>query len=118
MENKVKVSVVMIVKNEELNIRESLNTVKSWADEIVIIDDETTDNTCQIAQEYTDKIFTRKMELEGKQRNWGVSKTRNNWVMFLDADERMTLKLQNEIDEVLSKNDGKAVAYGFHVKII
>lgn len=111
MGDKVNVSVVMIVKNEESNIREVLEGVKDWADEIVIVDDESTDNTCQVAQEYTDKIFKRKMDLEGKQRNWAVSKAKNDWVMFIDADERMTPELQNEIGEVLSKNDGKTIAY-------
>lgn len=101
----------MIVKNEEFNIKEALGSVKGWADEIVIVDDESNDRTVSIIKEYTHKIFARKMDLEGKQRNYAVSRTINDWVMWLDADERMTTELQKEINDVLSKNTGETVAY-------
>ncbi|MCQ9205439.1 MAG: glycosyltransferase family 2 protein [Omnitrophica bacterium] len=110
------VSIVMIVKNEAQRIKECLDSVSGWADEVIIVDDESTDNTCQVAREYTDKIFTRKMKLEGKQRNYGASKAKNEWVMTIDSDERMTPELKKEIDEVLSKENKEVVAYWIPTK--
>jgi len=98
MENKTKapVSIVVITKNEEENIDECLASA-SWADEIIVVDDDSTDNTCQIAQKYTDKILVRKMENEGIHRNWAYAQALNKWVLSLDADERITDELREEV---------------------
>jgi glycosyltransferase involved in cell wall biosynthesis len=106
-----KLSVLMITKNERHNIKECLDTVQGWADEIIVVDDESSDNTLQAARQYTDNVHTRKMDLEGRQRNWAVSKARNDWVMFIDADERVTKELQGEINEILSKAESNIVAF-------
>ena len=107
----IPLSVIVIAKNEEQRIKECLETVYHWADEIVIVDDESSDRTRIIASAYTDKIFSRKMELEGKQRNFGVSKAKNDWVMLLDCDERPTEELKKEIEEVLNQDNGKYIAF-------
>ena len=99
----VKVSVVVLTKNEENNIRECLASVKGWADEIIIIDDESTDNTIKLAGELADKVIERKMEIEGVHRNFAYSLARNQWVLSLDADEQMSPELKTEIDDVLRK---------------
>ena len=104
-------SVVIIAKNEEVRIKECIESVKGWADEIIIVDDNSTDNTIKIAKAYTDKIFTRKMDLEGKQRNFGVSKAKNDWVMMLDCDERPTDELKKEIEAVLTDKNNDCVAF-------
>lgn len=111
MANKVPISVIVITKNEQDNIDDCLKSVYAWADEIIIVDDESTDRTLEIAGRYTDKVFTRKMDLEGRQRNWGASKAKNAWVMMIDSDERMTPELQKEIESVITSNSEKAVAY-------
>lgn len=103
MENKVSVSVVVLTKNEEQRIASCLASV-IWADEIIVVDDESTDKTVEIARGYTDKIFIRKMDIEGRQRNWAYAQARNTWVFSLDADEIITPELQKEIEEVLSGN--------------
>jgi glycosyltransferase involved in cell wall biosynthesis len=51
------------------------------------------------------------MEIEGKQRNFGASKAKNDWVMMIDGDERMTDELKAEIEDTLANNDGKVVGY-------
>ena len=63
MNTETGLSVVIITKNEQANIKDCLESVK-WADEIVIVDDNSSDNTIEIAQRYTDRIFKRKMDIE------------------------------------------------------
>ena len=104
---KVPISVVIITKNEEINLPSCLESLKGWADEIVIVDDESNDGTLSIAAQYTDRIFTRKMDIEGKHRNWAYAQAKNEWVLSFDADERTTEELKNEIDEILSSDHGK-----------
>jgi glycosyltransferase involved in cell wall biosynthesis len=104
MDKKVPVSVVVITKNEQDRIRECLESIYGWVDEIIIVDDESSDDTVKIVKEFTDKIFTRKMDIEGRHRNWAYAKAKNEWVLSLDADERVSKELKDEIREVLSKN--------------
>jgi len=101
--SKIPVSVVVITKNEEHNLIPCLESVHGWADEIIVVDDESTDKTVEIAGKYTDKIFHRKMDNEGTHRNWAYAKAKNEWVFSLDADERATEELKKEIDEILPK---------------
>jgi glycosyltransferase involved in cell wall biosynthesis len=101
MDNKVALSVVVITKNEEANIKDCLESVK-WADEIIVVDDNSTDNTVEIAQNYTDRIFEKKMEIEGRHRNWAYAQARNSWVLSLDADERVTPELKLEITAAIA----------------
>jgi len=104
---KVFLSVVVIAKNEELRIEGCLSLV-SWADEIILVDDESSDKTVEIAQRYNAKIFRRKMDSEGKHRNWAYAQARNSWVLSLDADERVTPELKEEISKVLLGNPQEA----------
>ncbi len=108
---RTKVSLLMVVKNSAHQLIEALDGVKGWADEIVIVDDESTDATRELAGRYTDKIFVRKWDLEGRQRNFAVSQASHDWVMWLDSDERITEELKKEIDAVLADPDDKIRAY-------
>lgn len=94
---KVPISVVVCTKNEEANMDMCLAPLKGWADEIVIVDDESTDRTVEIAKKYTDRIFHRKMDVEGVHRNWAYAQAQNEWVISLDADEYPTEELKEEI---------------------
>ncbi|MDD4953894.1 MAG: glycosyltransferase family 2 protein [Candidatus Omnitrophica bacterium] len=98
----IKLSVVVLTRNEERNIRECLKSVAGWADEILVIDDESTDNTLNIVKEYTDRIIKRKMDVEGRHRNFAYAQARNLWVLSLDADERATEELKVEIEKAIS----------------
>ena len=97
----IELSVVILTKNEERNIKDCLESVVGWADEILIIDDTSTDNTVAIARKYTDRIIIRKMDIEGRHRNFAYSQAKNLWVLSLDADERMSKELKNEIKDAL-----------------
>ncbi len=98
---KLPLSVVVITKNEEKNIGECLDSVVGWVDEIIVVDDESTDRTVEIAQKYTDKIFHRKMDNEGKHRNWAYAQAKNEWVLSLDADEIVSMELKEEVAKTL-----------------
>ncbi|MBN2120467.1 MAG: glycosyltransferase family 2 protein [Candidatus Omnitrophica bacterium] len=97
----VKLSVVIITKNEEDRIRDCIKSVRGWADEIIVVDDESADNTRNLAESLGAKVFVRKIDIEGVHRNWAYSKASNSWVFSVDADERPTEELKKEIKEVL-----------------
>ncbi len=98
-------SVVILTKNEELNIVDCINSVKGWADEVIVVDDFSTDRTVQIAQELADRVLIKKMEVEGTHRNWAYAQAKNKWVLSLDADEKVTPELKKEISAVLEETD-------------
>ncbi|MEI8345577.1 MAG: glycosyltransferase family 2 protein, partial [Candidatus Omnitrophota bacterium] len=103
MPNKVKLSIVIITKNEAARIEECLKSVADWADEIVLVDDQSTDQTVAIAKKFTDRVYERRMDIEGKHRNYAYSLASNEWVLSLDADERVTPELRQEISVLLEK---------------
>ncbi len=96
MSEKIPLSVVIIAKNEEANIEEGLKSIYGWADEIIVVDDFSTDKTKEISQKYG-RVFIRKMENEGIHRNWAYALAKNSWVLSLDADEKVTPELREEI---------------------
>jgi glycosyltransferase involved in cell wall biosynthesis len=101
---KIPISVVVIAKNEEKNIDNCLESVYSWADEIIVVDDESEDKTVERARKFTDKVYVKKMVVEGAHRNYAYSLAKNEWVLSLDADEIVTEELKQEITSALSIN--------------
>jgi len=102
-DEKVPLSVVIITKNEAGRIRECLESVR-WAAETIVLDDYSTDDTLKIAKEFTGKVFERHMDIEGKHRNHAYSLASCDWVLSLDADERVTPELREEIVNLLKNN--------------
>ncbi len=100
MPETVPLSVVVITKNEAARLADCLESVR-WAGEIVVVDDESTDATREIARGYTDRVLTRKMEVEGRHRNFAYAQARHDWVLSIDADERVTPELRDEILQLL-----------------
>jgi len=94
----VKISVIILTKNEELNIKDCLETVK-WADEILIIDSGSTDNTLSIASGYNTRIIADAPDSFAEKRILSIERSSNDWIFFLDADERATPELQKELIE-------------------
>jgi glycosyltransferase involved in cell wall biosynthesis len=105
MGNKLGLTVVVITKNEAANIKECLESVSGWADEIIVVDDESIDKTREIAQKIADKVLLRKMDNEGRHRNWAYSQAGNEWVLSLDADETVTAQLKEEVSANLKDTD-------------
>jgi glycosyltransferase involved in cell wall biosynthesis len=102
-----KVSVVLIVRNEAGRIERTLKSVQ-WADEIVIIDSFSTDDTINICKKYTDKIYQYKWEGFSKQRRKSIEHASNQWVLSIDADEVVSEELKHEIRDTISQKDSKA----------
>lgn len=96
-------SVIIITFNEEDNIRECLESVK-WADEIIVVDSYSTDSTVNIAREYTEKVFVEKWIGYSENKNLALKKTMHDWVLWIDADERVTDELALEIKKVILEN--------------
>ncbi|HLD18382.1 MAG TPA: glycosyltransferase family 2 protein, partial [Candidatus Nanoarchaeia archaeon] len=99
-----KISVTIITLNEEANIRACLESVK-WADEILVSDSGSSDRTVEICKEYGAKVFNDVWLGFGKQKNLIAGRARNNWILNIDADERVTPELKKEIEEVLNNGD-------------
>ena len=100
--DRLKVSVYVITFNEKDKITDCLESVK-WADEIVVLDSFSTDGTVEICGKYTGKIIQKKFEGFGKLRNAAVEACSNDWVLSIDADERVTEELKNEVLALLEK---------------
>ncbi len=84
--------------NEEEKIRDCLASV-SFADEVIVVDNSSTDKTAQIAKEYKAKIFTRPNNpMLNVNKNFGFAKATGEWILSLDADERITPELKKEIE--------------------
>jgi glycosyltransferase involved in cell wall biosynthesis len=96
-----KLSVIIITYNEESNIKDCIESVK-WADEIIIVDSNSTDKTIELAKKYTDKIYTLSNSLYAESKNFALDKTANDWILSIDADERVTGELKEEIINLLS----------------
>lgn len=94
---RVAISVVILAKNEAMNIRDCLKSVVGWADEIIVIDDFSTDETVEVAESLGAKVLVKRMDNEGKHRNWAYAQAENTWVLSIDADERVTGELREEI---------------------
>ncbi len=95
-------SVVVITKNEEQRLAACLESVKAAA-EIIVVDDESTDRTLEVARRFTDKVTVRRLDGFGRQKQFAVDQARGPWILSLDADERVPPELAAEIGEVLSR---------------
>jgi len=90
------ISVTVITLNEERNIEECLSSC-SWADEIVVVDSCSKDRTVEIARQFTDKVFVEEWKGQGAHKNLAVQEATKAWVFSIDADERVTPELADEI---------------------
>ncbi len=96
-----KVTVTVITKNEAADIAAALASA-AWADEIVFVDAESTDDTVAIARRFTDRVLVRPWPGYGAQKNYAASLASHDWILSLDADERVTPALADEIRATLA----------------
>lgn len=96
----MRISAVIIAKNEEKIIGQCLDSLR-WADEIILVDSGSADETVKIARKYGAKVFKREWDGYSGQKNFGISKARGEWVLSLDADEIVTGELREEIRKIV-----------------
>lgn len=102
-------SVVIIAKNEQDRIKTCLESVK-WADEVLIIDNGSTDNTLKVVKNYTEKVFELKSDDFSRIRNFGMERAKGDWVLYIDADERVLNSLRRELQEIAANTTFSAYA--------
>jgi glycosyltransferase involved in cell wall biosynthesis len=104
-----RLSVTIIAWNEEERLRACLESV-DWADEIVVVDAESTDKTVSLAREFTEKVWIRPWPGFAAQKNFALDQVTGDWMLSLDADERVTPALAERIRDILNA-DGPADGY-------
>lgn len=96
------ITAIVLTKNEEKNIVGCIDSIK-WCDEIIVVDDNSTDNTLELLKKTKAKIFTRDLDDNfSMQRNFALEKSMGDWVLFVDADERISDSLRYEIESTIS----------------
>lgn len=109
----MKISAVIITKNEEKNIAEAIRSVL-WADEILVVDSESTDKTCSLAEEMGARVAIQKWPGFSAQKQFAVDSAENDWIFSLDADERVSEELKKEI-LALKSSPGSGPADGYRI---
>ena len=97
-------SVIIITKNEEQHIQRCLESV-SWADEIIVLDSGSQDNTLTLARAYTDKIFSTDWPGFGLQKQRALDKACHEWILSIDADEYVTLELRQQLQQAMQESE-------------
>lgn len=105
-----RLSVIIITKNEAGQLGEALDSV-AWADEIIVVDSESTDETVAIARRATDRVIVRAWPGYAAQKNYAASVASHDWILSLDADERVTPELAREIQELMAREMPDARGY-------
>jgi glycosyltransferase involved in cell wall biosynthesis len=95
-------SVIITTYNEEINVAECIESV-AWADEILLVDSFSTDQTVEIARRYPIQILQREYFGSAAQKNWAIDRVAHDWVLIIDADERVPEPLAREILGLLAK---------------
>jgi glycosyltransferase involved in cell wall biosynthesis len=103
----VPVTATIITFNEAANIEAALASL-SWADEIIVVDSESTDSTAEIARKFTDKVIVRPWPGYIAQKNFAAEQASHDWIFSLDADERVTPELAAEITTTLARGPSAA----------
>ncbi|MGB7202520.1 MAG: glycosyltransferase family 2 protein [Pyrinomonadaceae bacterium] len=109
----MKISATVIVHNEEDNIAEVCESV-AWADEIIIVDSDSTDRTVEIAKQYTDKILNREFKGFKDKHEFADAQTTGDWIFWIDADERVSDELRASIANLREYDDSK-LADGYKI---
>jgi len=115
---KLPLSCFIIAKNEADRIAATINSVKSWVDEVVVVDSESSDTTVSVAEAEGSRVIVQPWLGFGGQKRFAEDQCRNPWVLNLDADEVVTPALKDEIIALFAKDVPPEVAYGMPLELI
>ena len=105
-----KITAIIIAKNAESMIADCIDSV-SFCDEIVVIDDGSSDRTADIARHFGAKVFLFIADNFSQKRNYGLGKAKSKWVLYLDTDERVTKELRGEIEMIVKEDKTPHAAF-------
>lgn len=112
------ITVIILTYNEEENIQNALENIKNWANQVIVLDSFSNDKTLKIIQNYQVDLYYNEFKNFKDQRTFALRKTKiiNDWVLFLDADERLTSELKNEISNIIKspQYDGYLIKRRFY----
>lgn len=113
-----KLSVIILTKNSENDIADCIESVKSLTDEIIVIDDNSTDRTADLARHLGARveICDDKSLNFAKRRDLGLKKTKSKWIIYIDSDERVNKELKESILKVINERVSEYQAYKLHRK--
>jgi len=103
-------TVIVLTLNEDRNIAECLESIR-WADRIIVVDSGSTDRTAEIAGRFTPDIITVSWRGYGAARNAGLERSATDWILWLDADERVPPALAGEIRGILAADNAAVAGY-------
>ena len=98
-----KLTSIIPTGNEQDNIVEAIQSVR-FSDEIMVVDSFSTDDTVKLARPLVDTILQREYEHSASQKNWAIPQAKHEWILLLDADERVTSELQKEVIRMINSN--------------
>ena len=96
-----KLTAIIPTGNEEHNIVAAIKSV-DFVDEIMVVDSFSSDKTIELAVPLADTILKRKFEYPASQKNWAIPQAKHSWIFLLDADERVTDGLKNEVIAIIN----------------
>ena len=105
------VTVIILTKNEEINLPDCLDSVRDFASRVVVVDSDSTDRTAEIARGYGAEVLVHPFETHARQFNWGLDNANitTKWTFRLDADERLTPELCAELEILMAEHDADDV---------
>lgn len=112
-----KVSAVIITYNEAGIIGQTLSKLE-WCDEVIVVDSGSTDATLEICKTYGCTVYFKAFNGFGEQKKFGVTKTKNDWVLFIDADELLSEPLIDEIHFELNKKEIKFAGFEMTLNLV
>lgn len=116
----MQLSVIILTKNEQANIADCLNSLESLKAEVFIVDSGSSDPTVEIAQQAGCKVYYHPFENQAKQLNWAIENLpiATSWVMRLDADEKLTPQLVEELKRLLPQTPKEVVGYQVKRRVV
>ena len=107
---KFNITAIVPCYNEEHNIVEVLKTV-DFCEEVLLVDSHSTDDTVKLAQPYITKLLVRDYEHSASQKNWAIPQAKHEWILLVDADERVTPALKQEIIGLYNRIESSMLSY-------
>ena len=108
-------SIIVLTKNSEETLADTLESLKSFSDEIVVVDSNSDDRTVEIAEHLGAKVYKHEFVDFSSQRNYAISKTSGDWVLYLDDDEEVTAEFKKEVRHILEDYDKSTNIGGYFI---